>query len=250
MLLRLLLSGLLLTAGNISGQAQKESSFINKKMITVKKISFPCKKPPVKLVEKMMDSLNLPYINLDIINWAQYSEKPDVKFRIAYSQDEIYIQYVVRERFIRANYTKDEGSAPYKDSAVEFFIIPSSTDSIYYNLELNCIGVGTFAGGPDRQNRTRFGGDVTSQIRRASSLGSEGFDVKEGDFEWTITIALPVSLFSLSQIEPLRGRTVKANFYKCGDELPVKHYLSWNPIGTERPNFHAPQFFGELYFEE
>lgn len=250
MLFKLLITGLLLTAGSISGQTQKESFFIKKEMINVKRITFPCKRPPVRLIEKMMDSLDLKFHKIDIVNWNNFPAKPQVKFRIAYSFDEIYLQYVVKEKYIRAFYTKDEGSAPYKDSAVEFFIIPSSTDSIYYNLELNCIGVGTFAGGPDRQNRTRFGNDITSQIRRSSSLGNQGFDVKEGDFEWTITIALPVSLFSLSNIQPLRGRTVKANFYKCGDELPEKHYLSWHPISTDKPNFHTPRFFGYIHFEE
>jgi enamine deaminase RidA (YjgF/YER057c/UK114 family) len=24
------------------------------------------------------------------------------------------------------------------------------------------------------------------------------------------------------------------------------HFLSWNPIKTETPNFHVPEFFGEI----
>jgi len=198
----------------------------------------------------MLDSLNIPYNGISSLNWPEfYPSMPDVRFRIAYSNDEIYLQYQVREKYIRALYDKDDGSAPYKDSCVEFFIIPSATDSIYYNLELNCIGVGTFAGGAERTNRTRFDSAVTSRIRRASSLGNTAFETREGDFEWNIVIALPIELFSLSEIEPLGGRTVKANFFKCGDELPERHYLSWNPIKTERPNFHTPAYFGELYFE-
>lgn len=246
MFLKLIIASLIFLFGFISNPIESKEN----KMLKVPRISFPCVKPPVALIERMLDSVNVPFHNLDVVNWDEFPEKPSVKFRIAYSNDEIYLQYVVKERYIRAFYTEDEGSAPYKDSCVEFFIIPSSTDSIYYNLELNCIGVGTFAGGAGRQNRTRFGNDVTSQIRRVSTLGNEGFDTKEGDFEWRITIALPVSLFSLNRIEPLRGRSVKANFYKCGDDLPKRHYLSWNPIGTERPNFHTPLFFGELLFED
>ena len=42
---------------------------------------------------------------------------------------------------------------------------------------------------------------------------------------------------------------MKANFYKCGDRLKQQHYLSWNPIDLPRPNFHCPEFFGELTFE-
>lgn len=221
---------------------------LNEKTINVKKINFPCKQPPIALVVKMLDSCKVEFHQIDQLNWPEFNYKPEVKFRIAYSADEIYLQYFVRERFIRAHYAKDDGSQPYKDSCVEFFIIPA-VDSIYYNLELNCIGVGTLAGGPNRQERTRFGSDVTNQIRRVSSLGNTGFETKEGDYEWNITIAIPISLFSLSKVEKLAGRTLRANFYKCGDDLPVRHYLSWSPIILDKPNFHSPDFFGYLHFE-
>ena len=45
------------------------------------------------------------------------------------------------------------------------------------------------------------------------------------------------------------GKEIRANFYKCGDELDKPHYLSWNPINLEKPNFHCPEFFGTLFFE-
>ena len=47
----------------------------------------------------------------------------------------------------------------------------------------------------------------------------------------------------------LDGQTIKANFYKCGDELQTPHFLSWNPINIEKPDFHRPDFFGSLEFE-
>jgi hypothetical protein len=42
---------------------------------------------------------------------------------------------------------------------------------------------------------------------------------------------------------------IKANFYKCGDELQTPHFLSWNPIEIDQPDFHRPDFFGTLEFE-
>ena len=44
-------------------------------------------------------------------------------------------------------------------------------------------------------------------------------------------------------------KEIKANFYKCGDELQTPHFLSWNPIQIEQPDFHRPDFFGTLEFE-
>ena len=40
--------------------------------------------------------------------------------------------------------------------------------------------------------------------------------------------------------------SLRANFYKCGDKTAHPHYLSWSPIHTEKPDFHRPEFFGEL----
>lgn len=246
-MVRILYLLLLLTTCSIKIMAQEEP-LVKEEMIRVKKISFPCLLPPMILVQKMMDSMAVPYHKIDQNNWDEYPYSPLVSFRIAYSTDEIFLQYNVRERYIRAHYTIDEGSAPYKDSCIEFFITPSQ-DSIYYNLELNCIGVGTFAYGAQRRERTRFDTNVISKIRRVSTLGREGFETKEGDFNWSITIAIPVELLYSGKKESLAGRELKANFYKCGDELPQKHYLSWSPIKTEKPDFHRPEFFGTLLFE-
>ncbi len=248
MFAKLLISGFLFLSLLPRCVIQEKPLLFKSDMISVKKIGFPCKKPPIALVEKMMDSCKVEYHQIDQLNWPVYPYRPEVKFRIAYSRDEIYLQYFVKESAVRAHFTKDDGSQPYKDSCVEFFVIPGM-DSTYYNLEMNCIGVGTFAGGANRKDRTRFDSDVTSQIRRSSSLGNSGFEIKEGNFEWKITIALPIALFSLSHVPNLEGRTIKANFYKCGDDLPVRHYLSWNPIKLEHPNFHSPEFFGDLFFE-
>ena len=219
-------------------------------MLVVKKISFPCKNPPFRLVEKMMDNAGVSFHNLSNNCWKEeFPYTPVVDFRIAWSIEEIYLQFAVKEEHIKAFYTQDSGSSPYKDSCVEFFIIPPGSDC-YYNLEMNCIGFGTFACGPDRSQRTRFGADILSKIRRFSTLGSEGFETKTGFFEWKISIAIPLELYGIMNHKDLNNREVKANFYKCGDELPEKHYISWTPIKKEKPDFHTPDFFGTLFFEK
>ncbi|MDR1556412.1 MAG: hypothetical protein LBS88_05185, partial [Tannerellaceae bacterium] len=35
---------------------------------------------------------------------------------------------------------------------------------------------------------------------------------------------------------------------KCADDTDTPHYLSWNPIAVSAPDFHRPDFFGEIYF--
>lgn len=220
------------------------------KTITVQKVTMPQAVPTISQVREVLEAENIEFNPIDEVNWKTYPYKPDVKFRIAHSINEIYIQYVVREEGSRATFGQDAGSRPYTDSCVEFFMIPSSKDSVYYNLEMNCIGYGTFACGADRKARTRFGDEILSQIRRESSLGAEPFGDRNGIVEWTLTIAIPKSLYSyMADIEDFSKRTVRANFYKCGDDMKVPHFLSWNKVGCEKPNFHTPEYFGNVYFE-
>lgn len=231
------------------------------KILRVREVSFPVPEPDAAQIDSMFDAAGIPFQPIDTHNWPGYEYNPQVQFRIAYSATEIYLQYRVKETCIKAVFAQDTGALPYKDSCVEFFIIPG-TDNTYYNLEMNCIGKGTFAGGDKRSDRTRFGQDVLSRIRRRSTLGDAALGIRKiedepagsawaeaGCYDWQLTAALPVALFSLSPVPALKGRTVRANFYKCGDDMPQPHYLSWNPIDTPKPNFHTPDYFGYLVFE-
>lgn len=226
------------------------------KTLIVKELEFAAEKPSAQEIEDALNAKNVEYNQIACVNWDGYNGDytPDVKFRIGYTEKEIYIQYLVTEDDIKAAYGEDAGSKPYTDSCVEFFAIPGEGGE-YYNLELNCIGKGTFAGGAQRTDRTRYGDDELSQIRRESTLGGEAFGTRtKADnggkpYTWKLTVALPVELYSLSEVKPLKGRSIKANFYKCGDDMPQKHYLSWHPIRIEKPNFHKPDHFGTLIFE-
>lgn len=255
---KLVLTTVLLCFAGLTAFAQEDcccktaTGMEKTKTINVKEVSFGKAEPSIGEIDSMFNNNNIEYHSIDVENWSGYSYRPQVQFRIAYSATEIYLQYKVKESCIKAVYGEDAGSAPYKDSCLEFFCIPDEKSGAYYNLELNCIAKGTFAGGAKRTDRTKFGDDVLSQIKRHSTLGNAAFGTKISDgepFEYTVTVALPVKLFSLSDVEPLKGRTIKGNFYKCGDDMPQRHYLSWNPIGTERPNFHTPDYFGNIHFE-
>jgi hypothetical protein len=234
-----------LLCGACGGQNQTEKM----KSLTVKKVSFDTAQPAIPQVCEMFDRENIEFHAIDQVNWPAFPYAPFAEFRIAHSDDEIYLQFHVKENDVRATFGYDFGSRPYTDSCVEFFMIPAANDSIYYNLEMNCIGHGTFAGRTRREDKQNFGDDVISQIRRESTLGSEPFGDRDGETEWTMTLAIPKAIYSLSPVQPFSGRTVKANFYKCGDDTKTTHYLSWNPIEIEKPNFHRPDFFGDLYFE-
>jgi len=186
--------------------------------------------------------------SLSCVNWPSlYPSKPEVSFKIAHNGDYLFLQFFVEENEILAEVTEDNG-AVWTDSCVEFFMSPEDSP-YYYNLEVNCIGSALLGYRKGRENVVHGDQAVMKQIKRYPSLGTDAIKKRKGDIKWNMVIAIPVSTYWNSGLKSFNGVKAKANFYKCGDNLTVPHYLSWNPISTQKPNFHAPQYFGEIQFE-
>lgn len=184
---------------------------------------------------------------IDSVNWAkEFSYRPITFFNLARSNDSIFIKFNVRGNMLRAIYSNDQEPVN-EDSSVEFFC-KTVTDEYYNNFEFNCIGTCAAA---KRKNRKediiRFSLVELQTIERYPSIGRRAFNEMEGMFEWELTVKIP---YVLMGIDPKNlPEKIMGNFYKCADGTDSPHYLSWNPIKTEKPDFHCPEFFGELYFE-
>jgi len=183
---------------------------------------------------------------IDTINWTDYKYKPKVELSIGYSDNEIFLKYFVTEDYFKAEKTESNQNV-FEDSCVEFFVSPED-DGIYYNLEINGIGTCLLGTGTARANSTRANPEIISKIRRLSSIGNKPVKEKEGEFSWTITVAIPFEVFFHHKVKELKGKSFRANFYKCGDKLKVPHYVTWSRIGTPNPDYHQPAWFGELKF--
>ena len=216
------------------------------KTIMVPFLALPGPHAEMTEISKALDQLS-PQHAIDVINWKGYDKRPEVKFTIAYGSSEIYIKYYVTEPFTRAVHTQSNEEV-YEDSCVEFFVAPDS-DGIYYNFEFNAIGTCLMGMGPDRKSRHRLDPEIIAKIRRLSSLGDQPFAEKKKGPSWELTVAISLEVFIGMDSKDLSGKTFKANFYKCGDKLSRPHYLSWNPIGTKKPDFHRPEYFGNIKFE-
>ena len=72
---------------------------------------------------------------------------------------------------------------------------------------------------------------------------------EEESVHWETTLILPLEIFVYPPSIRLQGRACSANFYKCGDELPDPHFLTWSNIVSKKPDFHLPEFFGVLNFQ-
>ncbi len=189
----------------------------------------------------------LPKNQVDIVNWLDFPYKPNVCFSIAHSHEGIYLKFWVAEEGIRGLVTDDNGNV-FTDSCVELFIDPSG-DGSYYNFEFNCIGTLLLGYGTSRHHREKASQEILDKVLRYSSLGLKQIEQVKGWFEWELTVFIPFDAFFKHHIESLRGKTVVGNFQKCGDDMPVPHFITWNEINTPKPDYHRPEFFGELHFE-
>ncbi len=185
--------------------------------------------------------------SINILNWEQkFPYKPGLLFRIGHTGNEIWLKYYVNEKNILAQETRTNGDV-YKDSTVEFFI--SVDGKNYYNFEFNCIGTTHLAHGPGREHRNFVSPEIVELIEIKSTLGEEPFAEKSGDFEWEMMIRIPIKCFAYDKLKTFSGLKATANFYKCGDNTSEPHFVSWNPIKTENPDYHRPEFFGAVEFE-
>jgi hypothetical protein len=215
------------------------------KVAEVKKILSDDPSPDLDKISTALDKQKVKY-TIDTLNWKGYDYKPEVKFSIAYGDNEIFLKYYVTEDYFKAEKT-ETNQMVCEDSCVEFFVSPEN-DGIYYNLEFNGIGTILLGTGTGRADSKRADPGIISKIRRKTSVGKMPLKEKTGRFEWTITIAIPFEVFFHHKILDLKGKTFRANFYKCGDMLTVPHYVTWNPVGTENPDYHQPPYFGMLKF--
>lgn len=185
-------------------------------------------------------------IEVNVINWKDYPYSPETRVVAAYDDNALYLRYSVREEYFKAEMTESNQNV-YEDSCVEFFVSPAG-DGIYYNFEFNALGTCLMGSGTGRADTKRVDPRIISTIGRLGSVKTGPVKEMKGSFEWTLTVSIPFSAFFRHHIRDLKGHSFRANFYKCGDGLSVPHYVSWNPIGTENPDFHRPEYFGELNF--
>jgi hypothetical protein len=196
----------------------------------------------LSLVSRFMDSQE--FHKIDNQTWKEYTTETEVRFSIAYIADFLFLKYYVKEEEFKS-VVRDINGEVHKDNCVEFFV--SFDNNEYYNLEFNCLGNIKVGYGMEREKRKMLSEQFISKIEVYPSLISN--QPKLNSFNWEILVLIPKELFCYSSITTFENLNCKANFYKCGDDLLKPHFLSWNKIETNTPDFHQPNFFGEVSFK-
>ena len=183
---------------------------------------------------------------IDVVNWSEYPYCPITTLDIAADESHLFLRYFVRGEGVKAAFTADNDPV-WQDSCVEaFFAAPDGEG--YFNFEMNCIATLLAAKRKGRSEGVEhFTAEKMAQTIRFATLPREAFDEREGIHEWSVVLGIPFTLLGYS--ESIRPEKMRANFYKCGDNTHIPHYVSWNPIEVTSPDFHRPEYFGELIFE-
>ncbi len=197
-------------------------------MYLIKKSSYAIN----EIDDKTWDSAEVAKVGT--VNWKEYPYKPNMEARILYSDYAIHVKLTTDEKGLVA-VQREQNSAVCDDSCMEFFFRPNENDPHYINFELNPFGTIYMS-----VRTSRYDFYFPAEDKKYFGVVSE----VDSD-EWSVMFSVPFEFID----REVGGHTKKmyGNFQKCGGEQ--KHYLSYYPIETEKPDFHRPEFFGDFELE-
>lgn len=185
---------------------------------------------------------NLPILNIDTL----YLQTPDtIKAygQIGYTDEALHVHLWTEETNYRAVETGYVGM-PCEDSCLEFFFTTDPAEPRYINLEFNSngcayLGIGNNAADP---SLVRMVVDETIPFSPV---------IHRYDWGWEIYYQIPYSFvrYFFPDFQPVKGKQIHANVYKCADLSEPPHYLAWNPVPGEPLSFHRRNHFGLMQFD-
>ncbi len=151
----------------------------------------------------------------------------------------IYYCAFSEETPLRAVYTRRDDPV-CQDSCLELFLNACpEISNCYINVEVNPNGVFLCQFGPERENR-RWVREMTALDPQVSAFREKG--------GWGIEITLDEAFLRALYGEDYhtRERTMRGNFFKCGDCTEHPHYGAFSPMTTLPPGFHNPDCFADI----
>lgn len=193
------------------------------------------------------DAKDFPVAAIDSFMWDINGCKPESHAAVFAVKDEgIHALLWSFEDDIRCECTMRDDPV-YTDSCLELFLMPVDGDSRYINFEVNPKGVYLSQIGTCREDRV-FIKELTDLEPVIYPMEIE----EDGKKAWGYEIIIPESFVSAlyNTDFSIRETTIKGNFYKCADGAALPHYGSHFPVKTENPDFHRPEFFGNITFRK
>jgi hypothetical protein len=181
---------------------------------------------------------------VDIFPWGGRSAddgyRPVTAAGMTADDTAFYVFMETDESEIRAE-ERDFSKNVYTDSCMELFLMPDPARSArYFNWEFNPCGAMYLSLGTSRYDREDVSPENYRELfRLKTAVRADG---------WTLEYRIPFDFLRryFPAFEPRAGHCMRGNFYKCGDKTARPHYGCWSPIDLPAPEFHCPEFFGEM----
>jgi hypothetical protein len=204
-------------------------------------------------------------LRVDQFHPRSSDHRPETRVRLLHDDAHLYVRFDVADRYVVSTATGYQ-QAVCQDSCVEFFVQPRR-DRGYFNFEFNCGGTLLlfYIEDPTRCDDGRMSRFTRVPPEEAATLGvyhsmpSVVWPEVGDPVSWRLGCRIPLVLMEryVGPLGPSAARLApadpvepwRANFYKCASRSSHPHWASWSPIG-ERLDFHQPDRFGELRFDE
>jgi len=186
-------------------------------------------------------------VNWDAIEAVELVHQPwlapceiGAKAQLCHDGENLYVRMTAKEKNTRATLTGPLDQV-CNDSCLEFFLAPKADDHRYFNFEWNKL-CNAYVG---------FGGERKTRVRQILKNPQDTFRPVSADTAdgWMIEYRIPLSYIQMYMPEFAFAGQAACNFYKCGDETEIPHYLAWAPLSSEKPDYHRRWDFGTLVFE-
>lgn len=197
---------------------------------------------------------NVPALEIAYFRPEGSVHRPQTHCKLLYDRERLYGIFRVADQYVRCVNTEFLADV-YKDSCVELFLQPKSTDG-YFNFEFNCGGalLASYITDP-----SRIGGlikecrplteDDDYQIQRYHSLPAIIETEITSKQDWVLEFSIPFTVIKkyAGALGEISGQIWRGNFYKCGNETSHPHWGAWSEIFEL--NFHLPACFGRIQFD-
>lgn len=174
--------------------------------------------------------------------WME-AENVAVLVKVSYEGSSFIVSFSVKEPQLRRMCTHHNDEV-WNDSCVEVFV-KRPDQPWYVNFEFSASGFCHAAKGTCRDGRVSYSDALLATIPITVRILENTID----ESRWDLSARLDLAKFGLlDEGKTLKGVTLYGNFYNCGDALEHPHYLTYEPIDTERPDFHQVSSFVPLRF--
>lgn len=136
---------------------------------------------------------------------------------------------------------KNYGDTVWVDSCLEFFVaFDAQKPNKYMNCEMNSAGASFMNIGTKGEGKRVA---IDKIIGHVPEYKPEVLEDR-----WSVVLHLTLEDIKklFGDIEFKTGYKFTANMYKCGDRTEFEHYGMWNLCVNDEPQFHLPQYFGEM----